>query len=165
MTKGTFYYISQRMLIWIASAQYDNNFRWVCLVSGIGQNFIIDHRFCKTDWSSTHNLLVENICTLNLAFYQVLIRSSRSIRGNLENVFLIFSWKYMLWVLIKSALWRRFRWVPTTYVFTEKSEKYQYLLLTYLRLFYHFCFHTFIDHKSRMAQIDSFEFHFFITCR
>ena len=34
--------------------------------------------------------------------------------------------------------------------------------LTYLRLFYLFFF-TFIDHKPRMTQLDSFEFHFLIT--
>ena len=46
------------------------------VVLGIGQNFIVDHRFCRTDWSSKHNRLVENIFTLNLALFQVLVHCS-----------------------------------------------------------------------------------------
>ena len=49
---------------------------------GIGQNFIADHWFCKTDPSSINKRLVENISTLNLALFQVLsgIHCPRSIR-------------------------------------------------------------------------------------
>ena len=36
------------------------------------------------------------------------------------DIFLISQQKHMLWVLIRSASVRRFKWVPTTYVFIEK---------------------------------------------
>ena len=36
------------------------------LAFGIGQDFIVDHLFCKTDGSSTNNGLIENIFILNL---------------------------------------------------------------------------------------------------
>ena len=40
----------------------------------------------------------------------------------------------MLWVLIRSASLRRFWWVPTTYIFMEKWEKYQLDTSSYLEL-------------------------------
>ena len=40
------------------------------------------------------------------------------------DIFLISPRKHMLWVLIRSASARHFKWVPTTYVFIEKQEKY-----------------------------------------
>ena len=44
-----------------------------------------------------------------------------------------------------------------------KKKKYQYfwddLFQAILSIFF-----TFIDHKSKMTQIDSFEFHFLIIC-
>ena len=45
------------------------------------------------------------------------------------NIFPIFQWKHMLWVLIRSASLRHFWWVPTAYVFMEKFEKIQYILI------------------------------------
>ena len=63
------------------------------LVLGIGQNFIVDHQFCQTDRSSTNNRLVENIFILNLALFQVLIHSSRSIRVLSTYIFSYFSMK------------------------------------------------------------------------
>ena len=42
------------------------------------------------------------------------------------------------------------------------SCKNQYFLVDFLNTMLSIFF-TFIDHESRMTQIDSFEFHFFIT--
>ena len=61
------------------------SYRQQCVIFYIvlwtGQNFIVDHWFCKTDWSSIKNQLVENIFILNLALFQVLIRSYKLIKG------------------------------------------------------------------------------------
>ena len=53
-----------------ADAQADARLPWTyILVLGIGQNFIGDNGFCKTDWSSMNNWLIENLFTLNLALF------------------------------------------------------------------------------------------------
>ena len=41
------------------------------VVLGIGHNFLVDHRFCITDWSSINNRHVENRFNLNLAPFPV----------------------------------------------------------------------------------------------
>ena len=51
----------------------------------------------------------------------------------------------------------------TTYLFMKKNEKYQYFGLIFKAVL-SFLFFTFIDHKSGMTQIDSYEFRSFITC-
>ena len=38
---------------------------WSLVVLEIGQNFEVDHPFCKTDWSLINNRFVEDIVTLN----------------------------------------------------------------------------------------------------
>ena len=48
----------------------------------------------------------------------------------------------------------------------RNKKEYQYFSVETGALFQAILsnFFTFIDHKSRMTQIDSLEFHFFITC-
>ena len=43
----------------------------IAVVLNTGQNSIVDHRFCKTDLSSTKSRLAENIFTLSLVIFQI----------------------------------------------------------------------------------------------
>ena len=74
-------------LIWALALSYPKNL--FLLVLGIGQNFTVVHQFCKTDWSSINNRLVENIFSLNLAIFQILIHCVRSFRG-IQIIFFLF---------------------------------------------------------------------------
>ena len=47
---------------------------------GIGQNFMIDHRFSKTDWASTDSRLVAIIFILVLAFFLTVTYSKLHIK-------------------------------------------------------------------------------------
>ena len=65
--------------------------------------FIFDHRFCKTYWSSTNNRLADFLILI-LVLFLVLIHSSRPISVVYPDIFfLISARKHMLWVLIKNA--------------------------------------------------------------
>ena len=68
------------------------------VVLGIGQNFIVDHQFCKTDWPSINNRCIENIYTLNLGTYSLLHFNKRGI----QIIFFLFLYENMLWVF---TLW------------------------------------------------------------
>ena len=142
------------------------------LVLGIDQNFVVDNRFYKTDWSSINHWLLENIFTLNLPLFLCtysLLQINK--RGTQIIIFLFLRENLCCGYSLEAP-----PWIPTTYVFIEKKKKKKKkkkisLGWLKLRLFYQFFspfffsfFFFFFDHKTRMTRIDSFEFYFFITC-
>ena len=70
----------------------------------------------------------------------------------------------MLWVTISSASGASNEYPQHLFPWRNKKN-YEYFWVDFLRPFYLFIyFFIFIDHKSRMTKIDSFKFHFSITC-
>ena len=69
----------------------------------------------------------------------------------------------MLWYSLEAPLWGASNEYPQHMFSWRNEKKYKYF---WVELFEAILsnFFTFIDHKSRMTQMDSFEFHFYITC-
>ena len=72
-------------------------------------NLLFDNQKSMAEWKRVWTLIRLH-CSLDKMFFR-----SKNI-----DIFLISPRKHMLWVLIRSASVRCFKWVPTTYVFVEK---------------------------------------------
>ena len=115
---------------------------------GISQNFIVNHWFCKTDWSLINNRHVKNIFTLNLGIYSLLQINKTGI----QIIFFLFLHEHICcgyslevppWGTSNEYHHHMFSW--------RNKKNISTFGLTHLRLFYLFFF-TFTQHNWILGQ-------------
>ena len=104
--------------------------------------FIVGHRFCKTDWSSINNRLVQNIFSPNSTLSQILIYCFRSIKGDSRWYFFLFLHENVCCGYSLEAPTRGASNEYPQHFFPWRNKKNISIFgLTFLRLFNQFCSH------------------------